>query len=46
MQIDIFNNKSFCIKIISSISKYSEILFYIITNKIMYNFVIKSYKIS
>ena len=45
MQINISENKSWYIKIISFINKFSEILFYIITNKIKYSFITKLYKI-
>ena len=45
MQINILNNKNWYIKVINSISKLNRILFYIITNKIIYNLVIKLYEI-
>ena len=45
MQINILNSKNWYIKIKSLINQYNRILFYIMINKIIYNLMIRLYKI-
>ena len=45
MQINILNNKNRYIKITNLINKINKILFYIITNNIIYSSVIRLHKI-